>query len=118
MLYHAKKYTPGKSGKLNLKDTLELSQTEKLLLEKEAAFIEDVQSNGYLKVYPNPATQCIKIESTLQKGTYEIKDMSGKVVLQGQFNLREEINITNLKPGLYFVTMEGEKVLTSKFIKQ
>ncbi|WP_452220573.1 M43 family zinc metalloprotease [Lacinutrix salivirga] len=70
-------------------------------------------------IYPNPvkgSTLHIK-SSNLGEATYRVVNMIGQTILNG--TLTSEINVSNLKSGMYFIEVnDGEEVMTKKFIKQ
>ncbi|RZL44130.1 MAG: T9SS type A sorting domain-containing protein [Pedobacter sp.] len=59
-----------------------------------------------LIVYPNPATEFINLEFThKRKALFQLADINGKIVLQGKLDdLVNKIDISNQKPGIYFLT--------------
>ena len=83
--------------------------------------IEDIDKSNSLKIFPNPASNYIKID--LGKGSQNIAGVSiinsmGQVVLNHQSTLLE-INIEKLKPGLYFIATQNKKgKYIGKFIKE
>lgn len=78
------------------------------------------KSTNYLglRVYPNPATgSSIYLKSKIAAGSlYIISDISGKMVKTGSINLNiQQINISNLSAGNYFLKMNNGEVI--KWIK-
>lgn len=81
-----------------------------------------------IKVYPNPSSHTITVESTyLPKDEiiYTLVDINGKTILNKRseysFNIFEEIDLSNLRSGLaYLIIMEGDSLLEVKkiFIKK
>jgi hypothetical protein len=89
-----------------------------------ATFFDDVLSTDEFlakdfNIYPNPATDFISIESehtTIEKVV--VVDLNGKVVLKDESLQLKNINISNLKQGVYILkiyTSTGKA--TQKFIK-
>ncbi len=83
----------------------------------------DCETDFYLKLYPNPATQKITLE--IKKG-YEFEDVLVYIYNSlGQFTIfhsthndKTEININNLEPGMYLVKIfVDNKVDIKRFIK-
>lgn len=72
-------------------------------------------TKNVISIYPNPASDVlnIKSESSLTNIEYTISDYTGRTLKAGE--LQDKIDISWLKPGIYFLTAEGE---TIKFIKQ
>ena len=69
-----------------------------------------------LVIYPNPAKNVLFIsanEPTNVNGhingtSYEITDVTGRMVLQGSYNATEGIHVGNLAKGVYLLRMEGK----------
>jgi len=66
----------------------------------------DYQKNVEISVYPNPATDFIKVETKnideVGPTWITIADLNGNELIKTQ-NFREQIDISSLKPGVYFV---------------
>ncbi len=83
---------------------------------------ELAENNFQLKLYPNPAHDEIYVSLTDKvkgKNTFRVTDVTGKnvmpafVVTTSDFRL----NISGLKPGMYFITMKNERTnYTGKFV--
>ncbi len=80
--------------------------------------------NNTLSVYPNPSTDKINISVILEENVSEqaivrVQNIDGKVFYQkptavdGQI-LFTEINLKELPPGMYFITVQSGKELLSK----
>ena len=70
-----------------------------------------------LTIYPNPATNQIRIHGN-HKGHYEIISAQGALLIQGSLNGQNHINVTGLKSGVYHVQFKNlSGVHTGKFIK-
>ncbi len=76
-------------------------------------------SGTEISVYPNPAVDNINI-TNISNSDISISDISGKIVFRkSNCNETESINLSNIKPGIYFITLRNNnKVITEKFIKQ
>ncbi|MEN9914756.1 MAG: hypothetical protein RL528_1517 [Bacteroidota bacterium] len=76
------------------------------------------ESRQFIKLFPNPAVS----ELNLVCGgefNYEISDMSGRILLQGEINESDKIRIADLNAGVYNITCITEnKVQTLRFMKQ
>ncbi len=82
--------------------------------------VEDILYQGSLKLYPNPASFAIRLESTLRFEKVQVLDVQGKCIIdQGTGGMSADINIGNLSPGLYFMRVEyaDHSVRQVKFIK-
>lgn len=65
--------------------------------------IENVPFNlEPLKIYPNPTVDFIKIDHSVKINTYQIMDLQGAKLLQGNY-LKEGIDVRKLPIGLYFI---------------
>lgn len=74
------------------------------------------QSNNLFKVYPNPVTTELKINSSEQIVKIEIYNILGAIELTTNQNA---INVQELKPGIYFAKAYSSKgIAIQKFIKQ
>ncbi len=74
-----------------------------------------------LKIYPNPASSYINL--SLPNSTYKsvsIVNLLGETILVQNINsVNQQINIDNLKAGLYFIQVKNENgVLTKQFFKK
>jgi|GEM_PF-6998378 len=77
--------------------------------------------NGVLKLYPNPASDRLYLESDKGISHVTILNVIGKVVMnQSVMNhSRVELNIGSLTPGLYMIRVDnGEAVSMAKFLKK
>ena len=61
-----------------------------------------------VKVYPNPAQEYLTISGIAQKQPFSIIDQNGRIVLEGLVADKGQINIKNLAPGRYIVSVDGE----------
>ncbi len=76
-------------------------------------------SDTEISVYPNPTENNINV-SNISNSNIQISDISGKIVFRKSYcNETENINLSNLKSGIYFITIENNNnIITEKFIKQ
>jgi len=82
--------------------------------------ILDINSTDF-KLYPNPATNKMTILTNNKTPIYNfnIFSISGKFIKSGILNMNNEVNITNLKSGIYFINIQYDEIKTSlKFIKK
>ena len=73
----------------------------------------DVESGPQVKVYPNPTTSTIRIESEAEINFYEIYNSIGRLVYRGS---ERSIDLTSLPIGSYHLSLNGKVAVT--FIKQ
>lgn len=76
--------------------------------------VNEVAANIPAKVYPNPVTDKLMVESPV-KSHYVLTDIKGAAILSGMADRHTEISIETLTPGLYFLKISGE---TMKIIKR
>ena len=82
--------------------------------------ITEYPGNPEISIHPNPAESKIFIEnpSNISIETVSIHNQFGQVVIQ-QKNAGTEMNISDLVPGIYFITIEtGAGIITQKLIVQ
>ena len=73
---------------------------------------------GTFEVYPNPTNGVLFVETrhgtSLPDQTYRIANLMGQTVLTGQITTEtQQINVSSLPQGMYFITFAGE---TQKFV--
>ncbi len=81
--------------------------------------VNEIENNeSDIIIYPNPASDYIKIQSSIELGTITVTDMVGKIILQTKSRAeQEQINIKTLPDGVYFVTFLNNGIQnTKKFI--
>lgn len=90
--------------------------TQNLIIE-EVLSVQDVSLENTISIYPNPATDVIQIASEIALTNVEVYNINGQLVLTS--NLSEEIDISKLSSGVYFVTLYSEtSFITKKLIKK
>lgn len=88
------------------------------LTVSEALAAATFSSNNF-KVYPNPSTDIINIESDLifENQKVSILDLNGRVVKS--VNNKNSINISNLESGIYLLEIKTEKgIYKQKIVKE
>ena len=69
--------------------------------------VDEATADG-LNVYPNPTTGLITI-SGVQSGEYRLSNMMGQTLMTGCIaNENQQIDISQLPNGMYFITIAGE----------
>ncbi len=72
-----------------------------------------------LEIYPNPANQTISLKNIQPNTIITITNITGQSILQTSLNQTNQINISHLSNGLYFIQSQSNNIIqTSKFIKQ
>ena len=84
--------------------------------------VAELNKTEVLRIYPNPATNNILIDKKVefQEGTFQILDISGKVVktIENSDQKHTNINISELPQGVYLLHMSSEiGATTSRFVK-
>ncbi len=82
---------------------------------------EVVSAREWMRVYPNPSSEFIRIRSRLvdENSFISIYSLDGSLIQQARYNIEEEaINVQHLPKGSYLIRLETtEKVSTQLFIK-
>ena len=76
--------------------------------------------NDAIKVYPNPVNSVLSIDTnnSFDIEKISISDVNGRFV-KSQKGAKNQINVSDLNAGVYFVTIESnDGMTTKKFIKQ
>ena len=83
--------------------------------------VEELAVNNSLGIYPNPTTGIFKIDlgGDLSASTYKIFNMLGQEVVSGTINVLNQsscktIDMKGKDSGIYFVTVQSAKYLTTK----
>jgi hypothetical protein len=81
--------------------------------------IEGIEKNTNFQIFPNPATEFIKIQTNLNYTSFNIIDITGKVIKEFS-NPTNLVNISFLKKGVYFIQVFNaeEKLSIFKLIKK
>jgi len=77
--------------------------------------INSISTNDFAKVYPNPASETVVIESS-ENGTVQVVDLSGReLLLQTSIyaNQKQVLNTQNLPNGIYLLKISNEQKLLS-----
>jgi hypothetical protein len=87
--------------------------------------VPDVKATPAITVYPNPATDNVKIKfENVEEGPAQVRIMNinGQVVLDQRINIDNtdvNVKLPDLKAGIYFVNIISEKaMLTRKLVVQ
>lgn len=82
--------------------------------------VEDYLKNNQIKLFPNPTSTDLKLNSSLKLVEYTIINNIGEVALKGSISDSQTIKISSLNDGLYIIKMidKSGNSYESKFIKQ
>ncbi len=76
---------------------------------------ENLENLAKASVYPNPANDLLSITSEALVQSYEIKNLTGQLLMKGTDT---QINIADLTSGMYVVTLDlGDRKEAVKFVK-
>jgi photosystem II stability/assembly factor-like uncharacterized protein len=78
---------------------------------------DNLSSETHLNLYPNPATTNLNIDGISNHATAEVYDLSGKLLLTKQLN-ENQIDISSLAKGLYFIKLSTTGSVVRKFVKE
>jgi hypothetical protein len=103
-------------------DTKGCSGTAMITVEvNECTGISEVNGNGDIKVYPNPATSTLKVElNGSSYKTVQLLDMTGRVILSQSVDAQNSVlNISKYANGVYFVkAVSDNSVKVIRVVKQ
>ena len=70
-----------------------------------------IRLSSEVKIFPNPASTKLKIESDYPINQLEISDLNGKIIVKKSFYPTKEIleNIAHLKSGIYITSLQGNQ---------
>lgn len=82
---------------------------------KDASGVGEILKTASFSCYPNPASSQLnlKLKDGADKGSYKMIDMLGKVALSGELNASNDINISELRSGIYMVQVEVKGVVST-----
>jgi hypothetical protein len=69
-----------------------------------------------ISVYPNPSSGIFKINSSIQKGTFEIYNLQGKKVYSGSVKSNFQIDISAQSNGIYYLKLSTSEGMVNKKI--
>ena len=68
--------------------------------------IESVKKQGSFNIYPNPADDFVKIESSENINTIKITDISGQIIFEKNINSKSfTIDLNNYTKGIYIINL-------------
>ncbi|MEL6560319.1 MAG: T9SS type A sorting domain-containing protein [Bacteroidota bacterium] len=84
--------TPASSGR---------TSTETEVIRPESHFVTEKE----FKVYPNPVSSILKIDSPFEKTLVKVFDISGKEVFCSELDDTNEIDLSELRNGVYWINL-------------
>ncbi len=95
--------------------TIPVSIIRKITFSNSLATQTFGQNKTNIVLYPNPASDYIKIKSdNFDALDTRIYSLSGQLVLKGSFQSGEDINVSGLSSGLYLAQVNGVTIKFSK----
>lgn len=88
-----------------------VAELNKLTLDSEATNYNTLK----FKIHPNPAENILTIETKTKDVQFKIQNSIGQKVFQSQLNSEKQIDISQLKTGVYFITLTNN--LEKKTVK-
>ncbi|PQJ75514.1 T9SS type A sorting domain-containing protein [Polaribacter gangjinensis] len=105
------------NGKLFFEGDNGTTGNELYMLDPTTLSIESVSKNS-LQIYPNPASEFIKISSEYENSSYKIYSILGQVVKEGIIS-SSQISVSGISKGNYILKVsQDDKVSTQKLIIQ
>jgi hypothetical protein len=97
--------------------SFELQTAQHVIIDYTTGVIETILPD--VTIYPNPSKDWIKIDGLTELSDVQIFDITGKLILQQEYQLDEMINIANLTAGMYILKIRNSQGMSSKkIIKQ
>lgn len=135
--FYASRKNAGKTLVCEMKNDFipSLTLTYEVTIAKSARFVEDntnafaieeIKSENPSKnlaesvlIYPNPVVDIVKITSPFKTLSIDVYNYSGKLVKTFPSLKNNEINVQDLDPGIYIVTLTTDQgIFTKKIIKK
>ncbi len=63
----------------------------------------DLDIENQVRLFPNPADNHIRVSGIEPNSVYEIRDLKGRILLSGNLNNGDMIDVSELKTGIYFL---------------
>lgn len=95
--------------------TIAISDIRKLYFQTNLSINNDISFDNSIILYPNPATDNIKLSNIKNHSLICIYSMDGKLLINQFSSSDQSINVGSLKKGLYIVKVNNK---TFKLIKQ
>lgn len=105
------------NGKLFFEGDNGTTGNELYMLDPTTLSIESVSKNS-LQIYPNPASEFIKISAEYENSSYKIYSILGQIVKEGIIT-SSQISVSGISKGNYVLKVyQDDKVATQKLIIQ
>jgi hypothetical protein len=81
--------------------------------------LEEETDNTGFKIHPNPTTSVLNVSGLTSQTSITISSILGKVVMSGNIQENEELDVSELKSGIYILKMiRDSHTVSRKFVKQ
>ena len=82
--------------------------------------VEEMENEEHVRLYPNPATNELTIESKMQNAEIEIRDVLGQMVYNTKaIAASSTIDVSMLSKGVYFISLQnGKQTINKKLVKE
>jgi beta-glucanase (GH16 family) len=89
----------------------------KVYQEGELSIEENTNSQQSVRVYPNPSSDVIYVQTKTTPDSLQLFDLSGKKVRTQQIN-STSVNVSDVTPGIYFlvITSNNQEILEKVII--
>lgn len=75
----------------------------------------DDRNSSDSNIYPNPVKKNLYVKGIKSLNEFSINDLTGKTYIEGRLTEKNSINVSQLTPGIYILTIGNQKM---KFIKE
>jgi hypothetical protein len=113
------------SGMIDSTDVVHVitgDKTSEALYTIEVEVISTKDLDGkVVSIYPNPARDILYVENVPDNTYVRVSDIAGRTaILRASSEISKGIDLTDLNDGLYLLSIEkdGEKIMTTRFIKK
>jgi len=82
--------------------------------------VNEIDDRRYARLYPNPATNEVKLESKMQNAEIVIRDVLGQMVYSAKaIAASSTIDVSMLSKGVYFISLQnGKQTINKKLVKE
>ncbi len=103
-------------------DSLQVIELDPGFVTKTNEIISDYIYSDRMIIYPNPCSDVlnVKVLDDFHTKNISIFDMQGNIIMSRDTNTMENIDISKLKTGIYFIKLRNKtgRIKTGKFVKE
>jgi hypothetical protein len=93
-------------------NTDELIVCRKLIFHILHSGVQEVVYDNQVKLYPNPASNTVQLDAGMLTGSYELRDITGKLVAIGEVKPGvNTLSLTGVATGMYLVRVLDKATL-------